>query len=46
MTGSFLHEPPLSPRVQALYNDLTRTARWRGAASWAQRRTPPPQPGS
>jgi hypothetical protein len=24
MTGSFLHEPPVSPRVQALYDeDLT-----------------------
>jgi hypothetical protein len=21
MTGSFLHEPPVSPRVQALYDD-------------------------
>ena len=100
MTGSFLQEPPVSPRVQALYDEdlggdgyiwslsrlwahqpdtlkrlfelmsqaftpsgltfrqrgilvtapprpsVTRTARWHGAASWAKRRTLPPQRGS
>jgi hypothetical protein len=45
MTGSFLHEPPVSPRVQALYDD-DLAGDWRGAASWAQRRTLPPRPGS
>lgn len=49
MTSSFLHEPPVSPGVQALYDEDLADDGYIWSlipASWAQRRTLPPRPGS